>query len=649
MGCFLPLLFLFTAIAHFSQLSVIACWLGTIGFTLALAHFRPIDNGLDPGSAAGDERYAIACLLLLAAAIAALLPAINIYPWIIDGGLYCNTPTADHIKVAFTDAIVREGLPLRNPFYAPLGQRILLSYSYGWYVLAAAVKLLTHATGWQAEVAMSWMTSFSVITFLVAQAWRLTASPRAGAWLILLFLMGPLSSDLLPVVLGAKWLPFVGLPSNHGLELVWLQLAWAPQHVFSALCIVLMLWLISLAMASEQMRFRLAMTVGFLAAAGFESSIWVGGVALGAATPLLIAAALLQRLPWQRYRNLIALIAVAAVVCFVCSIPLLRGLSAGTAKFQDQPPIAFSIFPSTLLEDYLGLSGNAKLAARIVLYWVHLLPLSFGAIYVLGLPAMLLWRPGDARQRALRAVAIAATLGFLLVSQFIRSTILANDLGWRAVNVAEMFMLIWGGAAMAALTDRAGKVIARWNVGPRLRSLREPALALAFALLLLGLLSLVRGLSFPIPVWPADSLEHRLFAEQARAWAIVRRYTKPTDLVQMNPDGFPKVTPWQISLPYHLFADRSTAYACVGTGRTYAFRYSQLDNDRQYLLIRQAFYSRPRVLAIRALRFRFNVKAIVVTPQDGVWRSDAIERSGLYRRVAATDAFRVYIARSARR
>jgi hypothetical protein len=380
MGTFLPISFVFTTVLRFSTGSVLLCWLLFVAAAWLLAYRRPMDGEaeLTEEDSAGSAMFA-GVVLIVGAAIASILPAINIYPWIIHGGLYINIPTADHVKVAFTDGIAREGLPLKNPVYAPNGSRILLSYSYGWYIMAAEIKKLTRSTGWQAEVALTWFTSFGIITFLAAQAWRICGNARAGAWLILLFLIGPLSSDLLPLTLGPGWGPLVDLPANHGLELPWLQLSWAPQHCFSALSVVVMLWLMSIVLAAPRVRWRYALAIGLLAASGFESSIWVGGVALAAATPLLIGAAMSLRLPWRQYLNLVKVMAAAVVVCIGVTIPLLIALHSGTAKFQDKPPIGFAIFPSTLLEDHLGVSGNAKMAARIVLYWIHLLPLSFGA------------------------------------------------------------------------------------------------------------------------------------------------------------------------------------------------------------------------------------------------------------------------------
>ena len=51
------------------------------------------------------------------------------------------------------------------------------------------------------------------------------------------------------------------------------------------------------------------------------------------------------------------------------------------------------------------------------------------------------------------------------------------------------------------------------------------------------------------------------------------------------------------------------------------------------------------VLAILK-KHELKVKAIVITPEDGVWGTKAIEKSKLYRCVASTDAFRVFIVRT---
>ncbi|MBV8780665.1 MAG: hypothetical protein JO353_04645 [Phycisphaerae bacterium] len=621
-----PLAFVCFTIFNFSLITIATTWIMFIVATLAMAKWRPFSGSLLSPNISNNS----AILLLIFAGAWALLPASENYPYRGYGGLYTNDPLYDHVKVAFTDAIVREGMPLKNPFYAPAGERIALSYSYGWYIPSAIVKRLTHADGWESEIANSWSTSFSIIAFLAALACALSGGSAAGFWLIAVAAVGPLAPDLLPRLCGHYLAPLVALyPGNHGLEVPWLQLAWAPQHVFSALAIVVMLWMTSAVLADAAWRKRFIVAIGFAAAGAFESSSWVGGIAIVAATPVLVVAAASLRLGRQRIITFLKTVVPAVILCALLILPLLLVLTHGTAQSEQPRTMGFGIFETTDLEAHLGLHGTAQMVARIILYWIHFLPLSFGAIYIVGLPMMFLFRPQTPGERAFRAVAIGGMIGFLLVSQFLKSTIRANDLGWRAVNVSTMLLCTFAAIGLSQF---------------RIRPILGP---LGIASLALGLLATVTVANVPIPLTrpPEDVIAlHRAYARQYEAWKAVRRYTKPTDLVQENPEGFADLPPWAIELPYHLFADRSAAYSCDGTARTYAFRYSWDENRRTGRMIASIFSNDPRVKYIKELRWTFNVKALLVTVRDPVWKSTVIEDSGVYRIVAHNDEYKVYIA-----
>ena len=651
-----PLAFLCLSLVGFSMASVVITWIVFIAAALIWAWKRPLRTQADESLLAPAISNWKALGLIAMAMLWGIIPAINVYPFTRDGGIYTNDPLSDHVKIAFTDAIVREGMPLKNPFYAlaaqngsPPGQRILLSYSYAWYLPNAMVKKLSHASGWQVEVAMTWFTSFVIWTFLAAIACAISGSAAAGFWLIVVAACGPPSWDLLPVIFGPRSNWIFGLPTTHGLEVPWLQLAWAPQHAYSALAVMITLWLVSATLVATRVRIRFMIGIALAAAAAFESSSWVGGVALAAATPVLLLSAALLRIDRKRLLVIAGTVLPAVVLTGLFILPLLRVLMAGTQQSEQGHLIAFDIFPSTLLEDHLGLSGTPKMIARVILFWVHLLPLSFGAIYVIGLPAMIAFRSRSVAEKTFRAVALGGTFGFLLVSQFIKSAIRGNDLGWRAVNVSEMFLCIFAGLAIDQLlrAENPGS-FARFSSARGWIPSRRILVPLTFTILSFGLLSTARVEGLPLPPAGESIAPHaqqlaKAFADQAKAWQAVRHFTKPKDLVQANPRAFDDLPPWAISLPYHLFADRSAAYSCDGTARTYAFRYSWEDNREQERLVAAAFAAKPKVAVIKHLRWDLNVMAILVTPADPVWNSTAIEDSGVYKLKTKTDTYKVYV------
>jgi hypothetical protein len=104
----------------------------------------------------------------------ALVPTVNIYPFLFENGIYINGQIFDHMKIALINTMTREGFPPLNPFYAPEGERIPLIYYYGWHFNAAIIKMLTSATGWQTEIGFAWFSSFSILCFLMALSIRLS-------------------------------------------------------------------------------------------------------------------------------------------------------------------------------------------------------------------------------------------------------------------------------------------------------------------------------------------------------------------------------------------------------------------------------------------------------------------------------------------
>ncbi|MBE9563327.1 MAG: hypothetical protein IMF12_10755, partial [Proteobacteria bacterium] len=130
------------------------------------------------------------------------------------------------------------------PYYAPNGETIPLIYYYTWHFLASQIKLIANVTGWQAEVAFNWFTGFATISFLSALAIRITKKAITGFLLLLFALAGP-PADLLPMLLGPRWENLIGYPPVHGLEVLWMQMSWVPQHVFSALALVVLLFTVT--------------------------------------------------------------------------------------------------------------------------------------------------------------------------------------------------------------------------------------------------------------------------------------------------------------------------------------------------------------------------------------------------------------------
>ncbi|HDN25584.1 MAG TPA: hypothetical protein ENG03_00510 [Thioploca sp.] len=633
-----PFSLTFTALFGYSTLTLIVAWL--LFQAAILLWLRQLQSSTSAENFCNlSNKHSF--FLLIGAAAWSIIPTMNIFPALYKGGLFVNDPIFDHAKVAIIDAIAREGLLPINPYYAPDGETIPVIYYYTWHFLASQLKLLAGVTGWQAEVAFNWFTGFATIAFLCAIAIRLTNKAVAGALLLLFALAGP-PADLLPFLLGPRWQDWVGYPPVHSLEVLWIQMSWVPQHVFSALAVVVLIFLVTRVLISERLQPNYAVIAGLSAAAAFGASAWVGGIGLAFVLPALVVMALFLRLPRHHYINALKTALLALLVCVMFALPLLISQASGPSLTQSQLPFGLGLYTATPLfnkEPYWGY------LAHIVLFWLQFLPLNLGIVFVLGSLAILTRSSTVPEERTFQALSIGGTFGFLLVVQFLQSTFWNNTFGWRAVLVPVMLLLVFSAVALTELSSCNEAAISKWRKSAV--RWRQAVLPLAMVGLTIGILGSARLWQFPDPTYrPPDTntlAQHQGFLRHWQAWKKVREYAGPTERVQANPDGYTTLTPWPATLPYALFADRATAYANPEYATVFAYRYDQVKRDQQYKLIQNVFSAQPTEQAIRTVRDTLKVKVLLVDKFDAVWHSEAIERSGLYDLVYTHPDFKIYV------
>ncbi len=634
-----PFSLVFVTVFDYSVLTILAAWL--IFQILVLLWLRQ-QATLITAEDFYTLPYLHTLLLLLGAGLCAILPTINIFPAVHQDALFVNAPIFDHAKIAIVDSIAREGMLPQNPYYAPAGETIQLIYYYTWHFLVSQLKMITAATGWQAEVAMSWFTGFSCLGFLCGLAIRMTRKTRAGFFVLLFSLTGPPALSL-PKLLGPGSSDWVGFPPGHSLELWLIQMSWAPQHVFSAIAVIVLIFLLARLLSCDHMQCNYIPVVGLAGAAAFGASAWVGGVALLLSLPFLVLSVLRAQLPKQHYYRTLKMALLALPVCVLFSMPLLISQTSGPSLTNSSLPFGLWIYTATSLfhkESFMGV-------AHIVLFWLQFLPLSLGVIYILGCLAVLARSSTVLEERVFQVLSIGGIFGFMLIAQFVESTIMNNDLGWRSVLVPVMLLLVWSAIALTELSSRRFTETEKWRSCAWIVKWRHAVLPLTIVGLMIGILSTAYS-------WRLAGSDHHLldestiairqgFLRQRDAWAKVREYATPTDLVQSNPDGYSTLTPWPVTLPLMLFADRSTAYANPGYVQALAYRYNTDKKAHQYQLVQNVFSSQPTESAIRSLRDVLNIKVLLVDKYDAVWNSNAIERSGLYRLVHSNEDYKIYV------
>ena len=555
-----------------------------------------------------------------AAAALALAPAAAILPKLGAGGtVMLAAPMYDHAKVAMIDAIARLGLPASDPFIAVDGVGGRLTYYYLWHFGAAVIAKLVGASGWEADIGLTGLTAFTSLALMMGLAVTLAGRRGAALWVVPLSLAASLR-PLLEAVRGSDTLYpfFADYPPPQG----WLnQAGWVPQHLAAADCAVLGVLLATRLASTPSL--RLAASLAAVAAAGFASSAWIGGVTFAAAMVPLGATLLASAAPPRRLR--FALLAVAAaVLALAAAWPLLRDDYLWAAARAAGFPI--TLHPYELLGPLFppGLRRVLDVAA----FWPVLLLIDLPAIgFAGGIGLMPLLGPSArASPEGLLALALAILAGTgLLITWLCASTFANNDLGWRAILPAVL-----------ALTAAAAAGLARSLAAPGWRT------AAALTLIALGVpggVALVADNATGIAA-PSDAD----FAGTVALWQAVRAASAPGERVANNPLFLGDLVRWPDNLSWALLSDRGSCFA----GWDLAHAYAALPApgvDALDRLFKRVFAGDASAEDAAALGRRLGCRLIVVTPTDGAWQRDVFAASGAYRLVAEKpQGWRIYRA-----
>lgn len=547
------------------------------------------------------------------AAIVALGPALAVLPKATPEGIALAAPIYDHTKIALVDEMVRGGVPPANPFLGGGGEPGTVAYYYFWLFGTAQLALLSGARGWEADIAATWYTAFASLALMSGLALRLSGGRFASIPLVLAAAIGGSLRPLLGALFGPEGVNAALEPATGFAG--WLfQVSWSPHHVASATAVVLAL--VTLERLARQAAAAPVLALALLAAAGFSSSLWVGGVTFGlcagvAALVLLAHADTGRRLPF------LAAVAVAALITLALIFPLLLEQLRSAAGRGSGTPILISPFPVLGPAFPEGFRRLLDLPA----YWLILLPVEFPAVSILG--AVAAFRLRNVLVPPLSAAALASlSAGGLLVSTVGEN----NDLGWRAVLPGLLILTSFTGAYLArSLAHR-----------------RMAAIAAGGVLLLLALpggLGLLQ--SNAVGELSADAGR---FRDAPALWAAVRGHTAPDERIAGNPRMTERLVPWPISLSWALLADRRSCFA----GEELALAFTALSPQARAAassLFDRVFAGRGSAADVAALVQDYNCRVIVLTPQDGAWERDPFAASPLFSRVEnEPDRWRIYRA-----
>ena len=201
------------------------------------------------------------------AAVLAVGPALAILPKFSGDSVLLAPAIFDHSKIAIVDEMTRLGLPPGNPFFGEAGDAARLVYYYLFHFSAAVLALLTGLSGWEADAALTWFAAFASLLLMMGLAASIAGRATAALW-VLPFAAAASLREFLALLVPSKSLHEVIVPaSGFG---AWLgHASWAPQHLISASCVVLAIWLMSRLVHHGTP--LLVVTIGLVAAAGLKA------------------------------------------------------------------------------------------------------------------------------------------------------------------------------------------------------------------------------------------------------------------------------------------------------------------------------------------------------------------------------------------
>ena len=556
-----------------------------------------------------------------------------VYPFEIDGGLYFSFAVYDHVRCAIVNSLATFGMPPVNPWLADDGQPVPLFYYFGWYAWAAQLPVLTKVSALFAESCMTGFSAFAVLSGLTGIAGLCGLGRRKygiGAFLFSLafvFSSSQFVRKMMPEKLDRTLNPisgFLGYWSNLD------NFVWSPHHMFSGAVVVLILFLYFRTLRVKTRKEKLwdAALTGILGASAAFTSVYAGAFTLVYAG---ISAAVLYS-AWGGFRrrvnrNIVPHLLMSAVFLLL-SVSYFRYL---TEVKSETFPLAFGIMPAYDLRG--GASGWIR---YLVSLYVFQLPNNIGLSFLLGMIACLVPRilPGNGMMQFFRVFILVSLLSVTVV----HSSFYSNDFGWRTFTSTAYLLSFFTAFLLVRFIDWA-------------RAGRKGRKAFGY-----GMIALLAVFECSIS---ADGLAEvglrktypelrGQFARSVKGWDAVHRNTKADDLVQCNPKSFyelgmlHEMRDYSTNVFFSLYSKRATAIGDMIFSKCYSEFYPQEKLRRRYDRVCGIFDGDPPESEIAYLAGELKIRAVLVTPYDGMWEKPGAIREH-YPRLIETPDYRVFL------
>lgn len=383
-------------------------------------------------------RWAVEPICLAVAGIWWTLVAISMVDIGTSRGLFQSLIVMDLVKhAAVVEAIVRDGLPLVDPFFL---RPVQAGYYYYYYLWGAETQWLSFNL-LSGRIAYTGTLIWCGPAF-VALLWQLVhlggfvRPGRSRRMLhICLFLCFVGGADI-PAMLLRWWA--VGVLEQQSdcwteeMRFALTSMMWTPHHLAALISI----WVAVLALLRSRLRVGtervvLVIGAGLAFATAFGMSVWIAFTA-----GLFLLSWCLMR--FRQERVLVLCIFCAAGVAAIFAVPQFFDLLTG--RKADSFPIA----PTVRMFLWLRADYEPMLAPILLLLLPTAYAIEFGA-FAFGASLYRRLRPPvpDHTAALVRSLLLTSAIAGLLVASFLRATILNNDLGWRAPWFAQLAAMVW--------------------------------------------------------------------------------------------------------------------------------------------------------------------------------------------------------------
>lgn len=546
-----------------------------------------------------------------------LLPTFALIPQYYGESVGIGNPIWDHAKIAIINEIAQNGLPPANPYYSEAGSPNTLIYHYVWHFIAACSSVVTGASGWEADVALTGMTAlFSM--FVVA--WLAVARSRCAnaAWWVFPLL---LASSLKPIVqfVSGNWLDtwmirHTVFQHMQFYQLWIIQTAWAPQHVFSGtVALIAVMGYVRILFCNAGRNLSLAVFAGATLASAYGSSTWAGGLSLLLVLPTVGMLSVSHVIRTSRLLEVAISTSVVVVVAILCAGVLVH---EQINLLYTRKAVEFWIFP-------VFVDGNWLL--DLPGFWLALIVIDFGPL----IAGFIIWNWSKKSNFSIndshidRAMFVSV-LAPLFCAQFMHSVLLYNDLAWDVVMPSMLLMIVLTAALLSAHFDRSTLV-------GRLTTM------VAIVLLTPSILAggrFVYSSSFQFHVKGPETVEGKAFKASPEMWKAVRKVTRPNEAVANNPRDLASITDQPGNISWAILSQRRNCATALGLLRSYAAQLTPKQAADVYNFFVKAFEGAATEDQLRVMKEKFLCKTLIVTSRDGLWGKPVLDNNSVYKLIS---------------